>query len=91
MLKSIENAKATRTRWWAKPGIALLSGALMWCAFSPLNIWPLAWIAPGMLMWLIAHSKRARSGMLYAALHAAALYGIGVEWMRAIDDGPYIA
>ena len=72
MAKSSVKAKAIHSGWWIKPGIALLSGALMWCAFSPLNIWPLAWVAPGILMWLIAHSKRARSAMLYAALHAAA-------------------
>jgi apolipoprotein N-acyltransferase len=90
LAKSSVKAKAIHSGWWIKPGIALFSGALMWCAFSPLNIWLLAWVAPGILMWLIAHSKRARSAMLYAALHAAALYGIGVEWMRAIDDGPYI-
>lgn len=70
--------------------LASASGALMWCAFSPLNIWWLVWVAPGCLMWLCSTVKRPRQAMLYAALHAVTLYGLGIEWMRAIDDGPYI-
>ena len=34
-------------------GLAALGGLLLWLAFPPLGLWPLAWIAPVPWLWLI--------------------------------------
>lgn len=34
-------------------GIAITGGLLLWAAFPPLNLWPLAWIAPAFWVYLI--------------------------------------
>lgn len=35
-------------------GLALAGGVLLWAAFPPLGLWPLAWLAPLPWLWLIA-------------------------------------
>ena len=45
--------------------LALLAGALLACAFAPLNLWPLAMLAPAVLMWLWEDSTPRRAAWKY--------------------------
>jgi apolipoprotein N-acyltransferase len=59
--------------------LALLGAALLWAAFPPVDIWPLAWIAP--VPWLLLiRSKKLDGAKPYAVL---TLVGF-VFWMAAL-------
>jgi apolipoprotein N-acyltransferase len=61
-------------------GIALAGGALLACAFAPLNLWPLAILCPALLMWLWEDSTRTRaawSGFWFGA----GTFGLGTWWL----------
>jgi apolipoprotein N-acyltransferase len=60
--------------------LALLAGALLACAFAPLNLWPLAMLAPAVLMWLWEDStprRAAWSGFCFGA----GTFGLGTWWL----------
>ncbi|WP_425616784.1 apolipoprotein N-acyltransferase [Anatilimnocola sp. NA78] len=47
-----------RSAWWELPLVpALLGSLLLWASFPPLNLWPLAWLAPLPWLWLIRQSS----------------------------------
>ena len=50
-------------------------------AFPPLGLWPLAWVAPGVLYTL---SNTRRSATLAAYLFGGALFLIGGQWVRVL-------
>lgn len=62
--------------------LALLTGVLLALAFPPWNLWPLAWVAPGLLYVLLnAPPKRAA---LCGYLFGVALYLLGAQWARVL-------
>ena len=42
-------------RFWTSAtfGLAMAGGILLWASFPPLNLWPLAWLAPLPWLWLV--------------------------------------
>ncbi|MBB6052907.1 apolipoprotein N-acyltransferase [Armatimonas rosea] len=62
-------------------GLALLAGILLALAFPPLSLWPLAWVAPGLLYTL---SSTRRSATLAGYLFGVALFLLGAEWVRVL-------
>jgi len=52
--KSTTEASVRKTRWFFTTlPLFLLGGAMLWAAFPPLSIWPLAWVAPALWIYLI--------------------------------------
>jgi apolipoprotein N-acyltransferase len=62
-------------------GLALLTGGLLALAFPPLSLWPLAWVAPGML-YALSHTRR--SATLAGYLFGATLFLVGAQWVRVL-------
>ncbi len=44
------HSSADRQSFYTSLGCSILGGLLLWAAFPPLNLWPIAWLAP--LPWL---------------------------------------
>jgi apolipoprotein N-acyltransferase len=61
-------------------GLALAAGALLACAFAPLNVWPLAVLCPAVLMWLWdgGEPRRAAWNGFY---FGAGTFGLGTWWL----------
>jgi len=60
--------------------MALGAGALLACAFAPLNWWPLAIVCPALQMWLWHRAmpwRAARTGFWFGA----GTFGLGVSWV----------
>jgi apolipoprotein N-acyltransferase len=71
----------------AADGIALIAGALLACAFAPLELWPLALVCPALLMWLwegAAPRAAAASGFWFGV----GTFGLGTSWLYVSIDGP---
>lgn len=66
--------------WLASPtGLAALGAALLWAALPPLDLWPLAWIAPVPWLILIARPELIDRRTYWK------IWGVGqVFWMAAI-------
>lgn len=60
--------------------IALVAGALLTCAFAPLNWWPLAILCPAVLMWLWEHSTPKRAAWTGFFFNVGT-FGFGASWM----------
>jgi apolipoprotein N-acyltransferase len=60
--------------------ISLLAGALLTCAFAPLNWWPLAILCPAILMWLWEGSTPQRAAWAGFWFNVAT-FGCGTSWM----------
>ena len=59
---------------------AFAAGALLACAFAPLNLWPLAILCPALLMWLwegAAPRRAAWSGFCFGA----GTFAFGTPWL----------
>lgn len=70
----------------ASCGLALIAGALLACAFAPLEWWPLAVLSPAALMWLIDGASRRRaawSGFCFGA----GTFGLGTWWLYVSVHG----
>ncbi len=59
---------------------ALAAGALLACAFAPLQCWPLAILCPAVLMWLWEDST-ARRGAWLGFCFGAGTFGLGTWWL----------
>ncbi len=59
---------------------ALAAGALLTCAFAPLDLWPLAILCPALLMWLWEGSS-ARRAAWSGFWFGAGTFGFGVWWL----------
>lgn len=59
--------------WWALAG-----GALLWAAFPPLDLWPLAWAAP--VPWIMLCRRHALGPHAYKQIYLAGL----VHWLAVI-------
>ena len=71
--------------------MSLLSAALLWACFTPVNASPLAWIALVPLLLLVRIEQRTR--WMYAAVFCGGLLGqlATLQWMRLGDPTMYIA
>ena len=71
--------------------MSLLSAALMWACFTPVNASPLAWIALVPLLLLVRIEQRTR--WMYVAVYCGGLLGqlTTLQWMRLGDPTMYIA
>ncbi len=59
--------------------LSCISGLLLWAAFAPVGLWPLAWLAPW--GWLACISIKKLSGWKpYAAIYAAA----AIHWLMVL-------
>jgi apolipoprotein N-acyltransferase len=74
------SAKSTRLIWWQSAfALGLLGSLLWWAALPPLNLWPLAWLAP--LPWLILAARPNLPGRRpYRSLYAAGF----LFWMASL-------
>lgn len=72
-------------------GMSLLSAALLWACFTPVNASPLAWIALVPLLLLVRVEQRTR--WMYLAVYAGSVVGqlATLQWMRLGDPSMYIA
>lgn len=61
-------------------GSALVSGLLLPLALAPFDLWPLAVLAPALLL-AAAHGQSARFALLLGYLHGVGRYGLGVSWI----------
>jgi apolipoprotein N-acyltransferase len=59
---------------------ALAAGALLACAFAPLQLWPLAILCPAVLMWLWEDSSPQRGAWL-GFCFGAGTFGLGTWWL----------
>src|SRR5436190_7272707 len=71
-------------------GCSLLGGLLLWAAFPPLNLWPIAWLAPLPWLYLILRPQPMTRGA-YVGIGAgglihwlAMLYGIAMAHLALI-------
>ncbi|MFI4914604.1 MAG: apolipoprotein N-acyltransferase, partial [Steroidobacterales bacterium] len=64
----------------AAPLAALAAGALLACAFAPLNLWPLAVLCPALLMLLWEEAAPARAALL-GFCFGVGTFGAGTWWL----------
>ncbi len=60
--------------------LALAAGALLACAFAPLNLWPLALLCPAALMWLWEGSTPRRAAWL-GFCFGTGTFALGTWWL----------
>ena len=61
-------------------GCALVSGLLLPLALAPFDLWPLAVLAPALLLAAV-HGQSPRFALLLGYLHGVGHYGLGVSWI----------
>jgi apolipoprotein N-acyltransferase len=71
--------------------LALMAGALLACAFAPLDLWPLAVICPAIQMWLWEGAS-ARSAAWSGFWFGAGTFALGTWWLyisiRGVGGAP---
>lgn len=60
--------------------VALAAGALLACAFAPLQLWPLAILCPAVLMWLWEGAAPRRAAWL-GFCFGVGTFGLGTWWL----------
>jgi apolipoprotein N-acyltransferase len=60
--------------------VALVAGAALNCAFAPLNLWPLAYLCPAILMWLWEGST-PRHAAWTGLFFNVGTFALGTWWM----------
>jgi apolipoprotein N-acyltransferase len=60
--------------------LAAIAGALLAAAFAPLDLWPLAFVCPAVLMWLWQDATPRESARL-GFLFTAATFAAGTYWL----------
>jgi apolipoprotein N-acyltransferase len=60
-------------------GIAVLSGAVLWLAFPPLGLFPIAWIAPAGWVWLVRRPQLP-GRRAYRSLYLAGVIFASLNW-----------
>jgi apolipoprotein N-acyltransferase len=63
--------------------LAVASGAALALSFPDYNLWPLAWIAVGMLV-LASAGARPGESPLYGFLHGLVFYPVCVPWIDTV-------
>lgn len=89
--RSAKNQQRFQTGSAGAWGMSLLSAALLWCSFTPVNASPLAWIALVPLLLLVRIPHRTR--WMYTSIYCCSLIGqlATLQWMRLGDPTMYIA
>lgn len=64
--------------------VALAAGALWVLAAPPLDLWPLAWLAPAPLLWLIDRAPSNKRARRYAWLAGTAITAGGFHWITEL-------
>jgi len=59
---------------------AFAAGALLTCAFAPLNLWPLAILCPAQLMWLWEGAAPRRAAWI-GFCFGAGTFAFGTPWL----------
>lgn len=84
-------AEAPSDRSWHTAGLAFLSSLLLWAALPPLDLWPLAWIAP--VPWLLLCRRASLPGRRpYRAIWLAGFvfWLAALHWIRLPHPANYI-
>jgi apolipoprotein N-acyltransferase len=63
--------------------VSFLAGALFAAAFPKFNLPALAWLAPGIVLWL-AHNRSGKRVFLYGLLSGLGCWLVGVYWLLLI-------
>jgi len=74
---------------WVNIVLAILSGVLAGLAFSPFELWPLAWIALVPLLIALRRASALRFAGYLALLFGMSLCAVSLSWMTAIF-GPLV-
>ena len=63
--------------------VGMAGAVLLWAAFPPLNLWPLAWVAPIFWIWLI-QTDRLSGSQPYKVLYVVGLlhWLAVIQWLR---------
>ncbi len=64
--------------------VALAAGALWVLAAPPLDLWPLAWLAPAPLLWLIDRAPSNKRARRYAWLVGTVISAGGFHWITEL-------
>ncbi len=64
--------------------LGLLHAALMVAAFSPVDIWPAALLAPAPLVWVALRADRPGRAGFWAALGASAFWAFEQRWIAGV-------
>ena len=70
-------------RWrtgWRGSALSVLAGSLLPLAFAPVNLFPLAFIAPAILFWLWLDSTPKRA-FITGYLFGLGFFGVGISWV----------
>ena len=63
--------------------IAVITGMMLWAAFPPLKLWPLAWVAPAGWVWLARRPRLAgRRPYLQLYLAGCVHWLVMTQWVR---------
>ncbi len=73
-------ARSNATRWWPLLA-ALVAGLIVPFAFAPYDWWPLAAVAPAVLLRLL-HGRNARQAARLGWLFGLGMFGHGVWWIQ---------
>jgi apolipoprotein N-acyltransferase len=79
-LKNIPHNNPPRSLHFIIMGIALLGGASLTTAFSPLNQSNLAFLLPGLLLYIIL-SQSKKQAFLTGLCWGIGFFGVGVSWV----------
>src|ERR1700743_3748468 len=69
--------------WQIRVLLALASGAALALSFPNYNLWPLAWVAVGLLMLACLGAKPAAAA-LYGYLHGLVFYPVCLPWIDVV-------
>jgi apolipoprotein N-acyltransferase len=93
----IAAARATKTQVAARAPmrgaltLSLVTAALCWLSFMPMNLSPLAWLAPVPLLLLVRLTQPTRKMSIACYLGGLAFYLPALQWMRLGDPTMYLA
>lgn len=60
--------------------LALIAGALITLSLSPFDLWPLAWLAPALLFWLL-RKQQPKAGFWIGWSFGIGVFGAGISWV----------
>jgi apolipoprotein N-acyltransferase len=93
MPRSREPSTKHETLPWYRStfALAMSGGIILFVAFPPLNVWPLAWIAPLPWIWLVQRSQLAGRRPLLAVWAASSAHWLAmVEGIRQAHYANYL-
>jgi apolipoprotein N-acyltransferase len=87
----ISRGKRTRPGSLITLLLAFLSTVLLWCAFTPLDWGPLAWVALVPLLQLVRPLQPTRLLYLIVFLVGTCFWLVSLQWMRLGDPSMFLA